>query len=213
MALFRPKSLHIQEERLIFASRYSRTEMADTSIYEQEISQQSQLTRLRWFVCTANTQRMTHSLREMLDKLSIEYYMALGTKLVKRGQTMIQVEESLLGSFFFVRSSFKEALKLKSDFGLDYQYVRDGQKQLLWVPDEQMQDFRTVIERMSEKVDFNADIYAVGDPVIVTRGPLCGVHGTLTGIDDKHLQLLLKVPGVLAISVRIAKSNIRKVLQ
>lgn len=155
---------------------------------------------------------MTHSLRQTLDKLSVEYYMALGTKLVRRGQAMVEVEESLLGSFFFIRSSFKEALKLKSDYGLDYQYVRDGQKQLLWVPDQQMQDFRTVIEQMAEKVDFNADLYAVGDPVIVTRGPLSGVHGTLTGIDDKHLQLLLKVPGVLAISVRIAKSNVRKVV-
>lgn len=169
------------------------------------------LTCIRWFVCSANPLRMTHSLREMLDRVGIEYYMALGKKLEKHGNTMVEVEHSLLGSFFFVRTTLQKALKIKSDYGLDYNYVRDGQKQLLWVPDQQMNDFRTVIEQMAEKVNFNANLYAVGDQVIVTRGPLCGVHGTLTGVDDKHLELLLKVPGVLAISVKIAKSNVKKI--
>lgn len=176
-------------------------------------SRLQELTRPRWFVCSANPLRMIHSLRETLDHLGIEYYIAIGKKLVKRKDQLVETEESLLGSFFFVRSSLQQALKLKSDYGLDYQYVRDGKKQLIWVPDKEMQDFRTVIEKMAERVNFNADIYALGDPVVVTRGPLCGVQGTLTGIDDKHLELLLKVPGILAISVKIAKSNVRKLPQ
>lgn len=170
-----------------------------------------QLLRPRWFVCKANPQRMTHSLRQMLDKVQIEYYMALGTTLVRHGNTMVEVEESLLGSFFFVRSSFKDALKVKTQYGLDYQYVRDGHKQLIWVKDEEMEDFRKVIREKADKVNFHADVYAVGDPVIVTRGPLCGVKGLLTGVEPKELQLLLKVPGVLAISVRIARSNVRRI--
>lgn len=176
-----------------------------------DVKARQELTALRWFVCTANPQRMTRSLRQSLDRQRVEYYMALGTRLKLKGKEMVDVEESLLGSFFFVRSSLASALKLKADYGFDYQYVRDGRKQLLWVPDKQLQDFRTVIETMAEKVNFQADAYALGDQVVVTRGPLCGVNGILTGIDDKHLHLLLKVPGVLAISVKIAKSNVRKI--
>lgn len=171
----------------------------------------TQLSAMRWFVCSTNPHRMTHSLRKMLDKAELEYYMALGKTLVRHGNAMVEIEESLLGNFFFVRSSFRDALRVRSDFGLDYQYVRDGHKQLLWVPDDQMEDFRRVIQEKTDKVDFHADVYAVGDPVIVTRGPLCGVKGLLTGVNPKELQLLLKVPGVLAISVRIARSNVRKI--
>ena len=166
----------------------------------------------RWMVCNANIQRMTHSLRDRLDQLGIEYYMAVHKVLQKRAQSMVEVDESWLGSFFFVRTTLRLALKLKFDNGLDYQYVRDKQKQLLWVPDRQLQDFRTVIEKMSNKVNYNADIYALGDEVVVLRGPMVGVRGILTGQDDKNLQLLLKIPGVLAISVKIAKSNVRKIL-
>lgn len=187
------------------------TVMEDTTINAPEASQPNELTRLRWFVCKAHPQRMTRSLRTMLDKLQVEYFMALSTSLQKRGQAMVEVEESLLGNFFFVRTSLKLALKLKSDYGLDYQYVRDRNKQLLWVSDQEFNDFRTVIERMAEKVNYNADVYAVGDAVVVTRGPLCGVHGILTGLDDKHLYLLLKVQSVLAISIKIAKSNVKKI--
>lgn len=169
-----------------------------------------ELSRLRWFVCSANPKRMTHSLRNVLDKIKVEYYMALGKTLQQHGQALVEEEESLLGGFFFVRTSLKDALKLKSDYGLDYNYVRDGQKRLLWVPDEQIHDFRIVIDTMADKVNYNADLYAVGDSVVVTRGPLCGVHGTLVGLDDKHLQLVLKVSGILAISVKIAKSNVKK---
>lgn len=153
---------------------------------------------------------MTHSLRQLLDRLEIEYYMALHTVLCQKGQVLLEEEESWLGSTFFVRTTLRNALKLKFDNGLDYQYERDGHKQLLWVPDTQFQDFRTVIDKMAEKVDFNANVFAVGDPVIVTRGPLCGVHGTLIDIGERKMQLLLKVPGVIAISVSIAKSNVRK---
>lgn len=171
----------------------------------------NELNRPRWFVCTANPQRMTHSLRDKLNLVGAEYYMALGNTTHIKNNEMLDKEVSLLGSFFFVRTSLRNALKLKSDFGLDFQYVRDRQKQLLWVPDSQFDDFKLVIETMPSKVNFNADLYTVGDPVVVTRGPLCGVHGILTVVDDSRLELLLKVPGVLAISVKIAKSNVRRV--
>lgn len=179
----------------------------------QEVSPPTpDLDQERWFVCQANPQRMTRSLREMLDHHGVPYFMALHKVLRKQGQTLIEQEESWLGSFFFVRSTLRMALKLKFDNGLDYQYVRDGRKQLLWVPDKQMRDFRLVVESIPDKVDFHADVYAVGDHVIVTRGPLCGVEGILVEADEKKMNLLLKIHGVLAISVKIAKSNVRKVV-
>lgn len=174
-------------------------------------AQYEELRKKRWFVCQANPQRMTHSLRDALEKQHIIYYMALERQLERRGQQMVDVEVSLLGSYFFVQSTLLEALKIKSDYGLDYQYVRDGHKQLLWVPDKRLADFRLLIEKGSSDLDLHADVYAVGDEVIVTRGPLCGVEGILVGADDKHLRLLLKIPSILAISVHVAKSNVRKI--
>lgn len=171
----------------------------------------SELDRPRWFVCQANPLRMTHSLRELLDRLRVDYYMALHKVPRKQGQALIETEESLLGSFFFVRSTLRTALKLKFDNGLDYQYVRDGHKQLLWVPDKQLCDFQQIVSAMPDKVDFHADIFAVGDPVVVTRGPLCGVEGILVDVGEKKLNLMLKIPGVLAISVKIAKSNVARI--
>lgn len=174
-------------------------------------SRQQQLTEMRWFVCKANPQRMLKSLRTSLGTLGIEYYMAIGMTAKNKGREIVEQQTSLLGSYFFIRTNLLSALKLKSDYGLDYQYVRDAHKQLLWVRDHQMDDFRRLIDEMAEKVDFNADLYAIGDPVIVTRGPLAGVRGILTGIDPKQLRLTLKIDGVLAISVRIARSNVRKI--
>lgn len=185
--------------------------MNDESIVKPDTNRQQQLTALRWFVCKANPQRMLKSLRAALDHVGVEYYMAIGNTAVHRSQEIVEHETSLLGCYFFVRTNYLSALKLKSDYGFDYQYVRDGQKQLMWVRDSQMNDFRKLIAEMADKIDFNADIYAVGDPVIVTRGPLTGIRGILTGVEPKQLSLLLKVDGVLAISVRIAKSNVRKI--
>lgn len=170
----------------------------------------SALDQPQWFVCQCNPQRMVHSVRTLLDRLNAEYYMALHTVLVRRGGQMVETEESWLGHFFFLKSSLRQALKFKFTHGLDYNYVRDAHKQLLVIPDQQLADFKRVIETMREKVNFDADYFAVGDAVVVTRGRLCGVRGLLVRIDNKE-HLLLRIEGVMAISVRIAKSSVRKI--
>lgn len=171
-----------------------------------------------WLVCRCNPQRMVHSVRDRLRQLGVEHYMATHTVLQRRGDRMVDVEESYLGSYCFIRTSRREAMRLKYHYGVDISYVRvhDAHSgdatpsDLLTITDGALDDFRRLIEAKGDKVNYHADLYAVGDEVVVTRGPLVGVRGVLIRVGDRD-HLMLRIPGVLAISAQVGRSSVRKV--
>lgn len=171
-----------------------------------------------WIVCHCNPLRMVHSVRDRLRQLGVEHYMATHTVLQRRQGRMVEVEESYLGSYFFIRTSPREAMHLKYNLGVDLSFVRvrethaapSTSSSLLTVTDSALDDFRRVIAAKGDRVNYQADLYAVGDEVIVMRGPLVGVRGILVRVGNND-HLMLRIPGVLAISVKIGRSYLRKV--
>lgn len=172
---------------------------------------------LVWLVCRCNPARMVRSVRDRLVQLGVEHYMATHRVLQRRGDRMVEVEESYLGSYCFVRASRRQAMQLRYSLGVDINFVRihetyaggGATSDLLTVSEQALDDFRRVIEEKGDKVNYQADPYAVGDEVIVLRGPLVGVRGTLIRVDNRD-HLMLRIPGLFAISVGIGRSYLRK---
>jgi hypothetical protein len=79
---------------------------------------------------------------------------------------------------------------------------------ILVVPDKQMQDFMFVMDLNPEGVSFDNDELYEGVKVQVVKGEFTGVEGELVKIANRT-HVVIRIPQVLALSIRIPKSYLR----
>ena len=139
--------------------------------------------RLKWYVAFVKSCQEKKS-AEALSCLGVEHFLPV-QKVVRQWSDRRKVVDSLLlPRMIFVRvESDARRRKLLSDvFGLyAYMTVPGGYKPLV-VPDKQLEDFRTVVERLGadgiaqEEVVMTSEYIAPGDMVKIVAGPLTGME-------------------------------------
>jgi len=163
-----------------------------------------------WFAARTRANQEL-SLRNSLKNLEITHY--LPTHIVTRriSDRVKRVEVPVINNLIFIRTTKQNAYSLIKEEGLKISYIRslDGNG-LLVVPDKQMADFMFVMDLSPESLNQCVLNFVPGDRVKVIKGTLAGIEGELVRIDGKT-HVLLRIPQVLAISVRIPKSYLEKI--
>ena len=156
---------------------------------------------LCWYVL-----RMTHGrelrVRDRLLALGVEHFIPTQKTRGARGRA---VEKPLVNCLGFVRASKTDALDLIHFRGVQADYMLDhATHRLMVVPDREMDDFRRVFDLSLEDVTTERPL-SLGESVIVTKGPLTGVHGRVVGEAGKWY-VVVELLGMLYASARVPKS-------
>ena len=156
---------------------------------------------LCWYVL-----RMTHGrelrVRDRLLALGVEHFIPTQKTRGARGRP---VEKPLVNCLGFVRATKTDALDLIHFRGVQADYMLDhATHRLMVVPDREMDEFRRVFDLSLEDVTTERPL-ALGESVIVTKGPLTGVHGRVVGEAGKWY-VVVELLGMLYASARVPKS-------
>ena len=136
---------------------------------------------LQWFVARTRHGREI-GVRDSLAALGVEHFVPTGTRRASRGKR--QVEIPLMNCLVFLKATRAEALDLIHNQGVKADYLFDcATRRMMVVPDKQMDDFRRVFEVADE---ITSEPLALGDRVVVTRGPLKGVEGYVLEFRGKY---------------------------
>ena len=122
--------------------------------------------------------------RNRLSALGVENFVP--TRRRKAGRGRGEVEEPLLTCLVFLRATRSRALDLVHFGGVKADYLFDcATRQLMVVPDKQMEDFRRVLDLSLTEGGLVDRPLAVGERVRVVRGVLRGVEGYVEELQGK----------------------------
>ena len=157
-------------------------------------------------VCYGNGRRLL-ALSQRLEERHRLHYVPM--EYVTSGDKLEQVPA--LNNLIFVQTSLEDLLALKhtAEFK-DFRFImrpipdnREGQREVIWIRDREMEDFIRVTSERNEKVLYlnNLDFaLRPGVRVEVKEGPFAGVRGIVKSI-QKHLCVVLPVGGVAAVAI------------
>ena len=92
-------------------------------------------------------------------------------------------QHPLIPALVFIRSPKKQAMDLKAIYHLPVNYIFDATAhKVLTVPDKQMEDFQRVFDLSKEHGGLIGTTVEYGRKVIVVKGPLRGVEGTVVSL-------------------------------
>ena len=164
---------------------------------------------IHWYpirVCYSNRRRIME-LSRRLEEHKRHHYIPM--EYVQKGEELECVPA--LVNIIFIHSSQEDLQALKQQ--PEFQYfrfimrpvpeTRGERKEVIWVPDPQMEDFIRVTSERNERVLYlNNLAFALrpGAHVRVKDGPFAGVTGIVKSI-QKHLCVVLPVGGVVAVAI------------
>ena len=122
--------------------------------------------------------------RNRLAELGVEHFIPTRRRKASRGHGT--VEQPLINSLVFLRTTREEALDLIHFKGVQANYLFDcATHALMVVPDKQMEDFQRVLEVSVDEGGLVDVPLEVGEWVRVTRGILKGVEGRVLELNGK----------------------------
>ena len=127
--------------------------------------------------------RWEKKVAERLDEKRIEHYLPMVKTLKQWSDRKKWVQEPLFKSYIFVHISEDEYLPSLQTPGV-VRYVTIGRERIS-IPPLQIEAVRQFIESGDDLLTASPEMH-VGDRVIVRRGPLNGLEGTLVEIHQKH---------------------------
>ncbi len=163
-----------------------------------------------WFAARTRANQEL-GLRDSLKKYDITYF--LPTHIVTRriSDRVKKVEVPVISNLIFIKTTKQKAFSLVKDYSLKLSYLRNHETgTLLVVPDKQMADFMFVMDFSPESVKQFTGHFEPGDKVRVIKGNLSGIEGELVRVDGKT-HVMLRIPQVLAISIKVPKSYLEKI--
>ena len=132
--------------------------------------------KTEWFVARTRYFRQEIRMRDELTRRGIDSFVPT----VRLGKTRGKgtYEKVLAPNILFVKANKIDACMLVSRDRLPFQFVTDcATRQMMVVPDKQMDDFRRVFDLSLEEGGLVDQPLEVGEKVRVTKGALKGVEG------------------------------------
>ena len=164
--------------------------------------------RAYWYV--AKTRHGSElGVRNRLVDLGVECFVPTRRRRAYRGKTM--VEEPLLTSFVFLKATRTDALELIHARGVKLNYLFDcATRQMMVVPDKQLEDFRRVLEASLEEGGLVDKPLSVGERVRVVRGVLKGVEGYVLELQGRFY-VLVELMNCLYAQARVPRAWLEKI--
>ncbi len=145
----------------------------------------------------------------LLDK-KIEHYLPLQKVLKQWSDRKKWIREPLFRSYVFVYISPEEYLPALQTPGVVRFVIFE--KKAVAIPPVQIEAIKTFINTGEDIIDETIDV-KIGDKVVVTRGALKGLEGTLVEISRK-MRLRIMIEGIQqSLYIKIPLSYIIKVLK
>jgi transcription antitermination factor NusG len=166
-------------------------------------------TDILWYVLFAANGKAA-KIKPCLEEAAIEYFfpMYYKDKKIRDSERYERVTLPLLGNLIFVKSS-KEILdpvlkeiKLQLSITSDLYYRDFGDKRVIIIPDDQMQNFIAVAGNEKEQVIYlsNEEInLKKGVKVRITGGVFAGVEGTFMRIKGNK-RLVVSIPQLFSVA-------------
>ncbi len=148
-----------------------------------QIVNQLHATEERWFAVHTRS-KCEKLVALMLSKKNVHAYVPL-VKSVKRYTRKIRhTEKPLIGCYVFVKilkNEYVTVLETENVAG----FVRFS-KNLIAIPDEEINILRRIVLENDIELEAIPGALTIGDPVIITAGPLTGLSGRVIDQDGKR---------------------------
>ena len=152
--------------------------------------------------------RWEKKVAERLDEKIIENYLPLIKTLKLWSDRKKWVQEPLFRSYIFVHISEDQYLSSLQTPGV-VKYVTFEKKRVS-IPPVQIEAIRQFIESGDDLLGHSPEMH-LGDRVVVTRGPLKGLEGTLVEFHQKH-RVRIMIEGIQqSLHIKIPKSFLQKI--
>lgn len=147
-----------------------------------------------------------------LERMGIESFLPLITRVKQWSDRKKKVEEPLFKSYVFVRSSEKERYPIMCVYGV-VKFVSFEQKPVI-VPENQIIAIKRYIDDFEEEEkNLNNNDLKVGQMVRIIGGPMMGLVGRLNSVKDKkRLVVFIDAVGQY-ISVSIPRTKVEPIVE
>ena len=135
--------------------------------------------------------------------MGVEYYLPVQRVRRKYSDRVKMVDQLVLRGMLFIRTDERRRIALLNDvYGLRAYMTDGGTYHPVVVPDEQIRDFRFMLEHGGGEVRMMARCFAPGDKVKVVSGPLSGFVCRIIEIEKKRcIAVCLGVIGTATLEV------------
>lgn len=163
-----------------------------------------------WFVAKTRFFRGEIKMRDTLTGLGVEAFVPVRVGRKTRGHGISQTPA--VPNLVFLKATKEEACALVTERFLPLSYVIDcATRQMMVVPEKQMEDFRRVFDYSVEEGGLVDRPLALGDRVRVTRGPLKGVEGHVMEFQGR-LYVVVALMGCIFARARVPRAWLEKII-
>lgn len=162
--------------------------------------------RAMWFAArTRYGQEL--KIKQRLEEDGVEHFIPTRESQNYRHQKR---EKPVINNLVFLRATQEEAVALKTEKGLPFQYLFDyANHTMLVVPDKQMEDFQRVFDASIEEGGLVNRPIAVGEKVKVVRGPLKGVEGNILETQGAYY-VVVSLCGCVSVRAKVPVAYLEK---
>ena len=168
---------------------------------------------IRWYPMRVTYHRELR-IKEQLDLIGIENFVPMHYDLATSSDGPRKMLVPAIHNLIFVHASHEVMTRLKMH-KKEFEPMRymtktstDGHKELLHVPDRQMEDFIKVASAQNESIIFldARDSVNMGRRVRITAGRFKGIEGVIKRI-KKNKYFLIQIDGVAAVAITYVPSD------
>jgi len=142
------------------------------------------MTNKKWLVAYV---KMYHEkrVRDRLTALGIENFLPVKQEVHRWSDRKKRVERVLIPMMIFVRVDVEEQRTVLTHPSVLRYLVLRGEHSPTEIPEEQMTQFRFMLDFSDRPISFNTAGFQPGEKVRVIKGPLAGLEGELVTVEGK----------------------------
>ena len=154
---------------------------------------------IKWFAAKTKFSA-EKKIKQFLERLGIEHYIPFRTVKKEKGGKQVKVEKPVIPNLIFIHSDYNTCLSLVNEYKLSMNYLLNLEtRQLLVVPDKQMQDFMFLLDFSEDAVQVLNENLRQGDRVRVIKGEFAGIEGELIRIKG-HKRVVVRLEGAFSLA-------------
>lgn len=148
-------------------------------------------------------------IKAKLEQLGVENYVPFRKEIRKRKDRKVEIWTPVIPNIVFIYTDFYTGISIANDYGINISYIKAlGSKDLLVVPQKQMDNFKLICESGIECT--LEETFEKGDRVLVTEGYLKGVEGELIGTNKDSSKMLVRLEGIATFKLIVPANILRK---
>ncbi|MDD4777905.1 MAG: UpxY family transcription antiterminator [Fermentimonas sp.] len=166
------------------------------------------MTKKRWLAVYV---KMHHEkkVRDKLTKIGIENFLPVQTEVKQWSDRKKKVESVLIPMMIFVRVDAQEQRVVLTQPSVLRYLVLRGEHTPAEIPENQMDQFRFMLDFSEKPVNFSIDEFIPGEKVKVVKGPLSGLEGELVNVDGKS-NIAIRIAQLGCAVVEINSNMVKK---